>query len=134
MELSKRAYRLIKAYVHRESDRINETTGNEMLQALEELNPPVAQTSSSAPAQIPENILHLARQILGVAEEARYEEILAAYKRLYLRSAPSHFPEGSEEQKIAEEIHRKVNWAFKELTQTENPVTKRFGALEIDLD
>lgn len=132
MELSKRAYRLVKAYLHREWERIQDT---DEIKAYQELETPLGKPFLELPQTPPlskEDPKQLARQILGVSEAASYEELRSTFERLYTRSTPSNFSEGSEEQKIAEEIHQKVKWAYNQLSKEFNPTIKRFRFLEIE--
>lgn len=128
----RRAYDLLRAYVTREWDRIRgvEDEDNEARRELEDSSP---QTSSTAEPR-PENPQAFARSILGVGENASFAEIRRAFDRLSRRSDPSNFPPGSPEGKQAAEILRRVNWAYRTLSESVDAVEKRFSSLEIDIE
>lgn len=139
----RRAYNIGRAYIGREWDRIK---GMERDMAERELHDvysykPKSETIVEAPAEQPltpeeqEEKAKLrdrtARQLLGVAELATFEEIKAAFDRLCKRSDPANFPTDSEEQNQAAEINRKVYWAYQVLTEKLDVTEKRFKSLEL---
>ena len=121
----------MKSYMHREWERMQDV---EEIKATEELQTFSGKTQKSTEILSinQDDPKKLARQILGVSEFVSHEELRSTYERLYIRSTPSNFQEGSEEQKIAGEIHQKVKWAYDQLEQELNPTVKRFRLLEIE--
>ncbi|MFW5697104.1 MAG: J domain-containing protein [Fimbriimonadaceae bacterium] len=140
----KRAYNLLRAYVGREWDRIKSL---ERLEAIEELksslNPetdwePKEQERAASqyeaavehsPVDNPEKV---AREILGVKEDASFTEVRKAFEKLNKRSNPSNFPVGSPEEKEASAIQKRIHWAYRKLTDGMGSSEKRFRSLEID--
>lgn len=136
MSQGRRAFNILRGYIDREWDRLQ---GLEWFNAQAELDAPTIPTTTNAgvetPAPVelsPEDELKLARQILGVSETATFAEISKAYERLAKRSDPKRFPEGSEVQAQAEQIHRRVSIAYNKLAATFPATEKRFQGLEIE--
>lgn len=127
----RRAYRLLKAYVNREYERITEV---DRVAAGEELVAgPSAEPSAPVPAELtPEERKSRARQILGVGESAPFAEIRHAFERLNRRSVPENFPQGSTERHEAARLNERVNWAYRVLSEDIPESEKRFGSLEIE--
>lgn len=131
MNEARRAYDLIRGYVNREWDRIQ---GLERLQAWRELeesrNPGsvVAEPVDLPPADTPA----AARQVLGISATAKFEEIRKAFETLNKKSDPTQFPAGSQEEKHAAEIQKRIHWAYRVLTDGTDETEKRFRSLEID--
>lgn len=138
MSEPRRAYNLLRAFVGQEYERLK---GMGLLDAQKELDaalkpetqlesqPTAVSGDTQAP---PEDQRALARQILGVSADATFDEIHAAYERLRKRSDPSRFPVGTDAQKQASEIHRRVNLAYQKLTEDVSNAEKRFRSLEIE--
>ena len=141
MSTARRAYDLLRGYVQREWDRIQ---GIEWDRALDELKGPQygdAQTVQTRRAEhademnnesLPEEPHQLACRILGVAPGAPFDVIHKAFERLNRRSEPRNFPDDSEEQAQAITIQRRVQWAYKVLTENVPITEKRFRSLEIE--
>lgn len=135
MSVGRRAYDLLRGYVNREWDRIRGVEESDAYKELEAATktphggeiPPVA--PDSMPAHDPKGF---ARNILGVSESATFAEIRRSFERLSRRSNPDNFPAGSAEQRQAVDILKRVNWAYRILTEDANDVEKRFGSLEIE--
>lgn len=131
MSMGRRAYDILRSYVGREYERIQ---GVEEHHAVEELNKSLdalPQVKKREPIPPVDPKAH-AREILGVPPEATFAEIQKAFKRLSSRSNPKNFPDGSVEASKAEEIHRKVHWAFNTLADGVDNTERRFRSLEID--
>jgi len=132
----KRAYDLLRAYVHQEWDRIQ---GLERSSAVEELD---AALDSTNPANYkvvekrvqltPEESDAYARQVLGVPKDADFEAIRHSFEKLCKRSDPERFPKGSSEARQAEDIRKRVYWAYNLLTANVDETEMRFRSLEID--
>ena len=141
MSTGKRAYRLLRAYVGREWDRIKSW---ERLDALRELDDPKPPSPWHAPEQVetPERTVvyvtegttneEAARHILGIEEDAEFRDIRHAFVKLSRRSDPSNFDVGTAEHKKAVDVYKKVHWAYRTLTEGMSASEKRFGSLEID--
>lgn len=138
MSGGKRAYNLLRAYVGREWDRIKSWERQNALEELEQTLPgskaETGEVSEKLVVYVPEGTTHeeAARQILGVAKDAPFVEVRKTYERLSKRADPARFVEGSPEQRQANEIQRKIHWAYKILTEHTSDAEKRFGSLEID--
>lgn len=128
----KRAYDLLRGYVAREWDRIRGVEGDD--DAWRELDESsnAGTAPVSVPSSQPQNPKAFARSILGVSESATFQEIRRAFERLSKRSSPSNFTPGSEEAGQAEDILKRVNWAYRTLTEDMDAVQMRFSSLEID--
>jgi hypothetical protein len=73
-----------------------------------------------------------AYKILGVAEGAGFPAVQTAYQELRQRADPARFVAGSAEQKMAEDIQRRVNAAYILLANSLSPATDdRFDRLEL---
>lgn len=134
MSSGRRAYDILRSFVNTEWERIR---GIDYDKALEELNsPPVDSSSTSSldqlPSPTPPDPMSTARSVLGVPEDASFEDIRKAFERLSSRSEPTRFTAGSEEQVHATQIQARVNWAYKLLTAEVSTTEKRFKSLEID--
>ena len=140
MSDAKRLYNVMRGYIGREWERLKHL---ERELAMNELDAP--SVPSPAPnnqdASVPKVVIEIpagsdpkdaARRILGVEQEAEFVVIQRAYLRLSKRSHPSTMPGGSEEQRQAEMIYRRVQWAYQTLTADTPPIEKRFGSLEVD--
>lgn len=134
MSVGRRAYNLLRSYVGHEWERIKgveqRSAEQELKEAIDSPSPPKAKTEQKAAAPYDEKA-H-AREILGVSQDANYAAIRKAFERLSKRSNPSNFPEGSIESRKAEEIHKKVHWAFSILADGVDVTERRFRSLEID--
>ncbi len=131
-----RSYDILRAYVGREWERIKgvEDTMAEKELYSWELNP-VKRSSSTSPTQdVPaaDNSKLAAARFLGVEEGCPFEVAREAFERLNERSDPSKFPSDSTEYRQAEQIQRRVQWAYKVLTQNVDATEKRFKSLELD--
>ena len=133
MSVGKRAYDLMRGYVNREWERIKDV---DRQYAESELDEPIvrraplpADSQGPVPSVEPRE---RARQLLGVAQNASFQDIRKAFERLNKRSEPANFPVGSSEAAQAAEIQKRVNWAYQMLTENVDVTEKRFGSLEID--
>ena len=145
MSTGKRAYRLLKAYLSRESDRVDDVLESSAAKELKDfLKPggtaqqkPKATTASSAPHPVEKKDSSemdetTAYRVLNLPPHCTLSELKAAYKRLSERSLPSHFPEDSEERKIAAKLHLRVQQAYDILLPKHDKRLKRFRSLEVD--
>jgi hypothetical protein len=134
----RRAYDLLRGYVNREWDRIRGIEESDAYQELDSPSTPGANSSTSqtpsgqATGVTPMDVKAYARNILGVSEKATFPEIRRNFERLSRRSDPSNFPVGSEEETQAQDILKRVNWAYRTLTDDVDTVEKRFSSLEIE--
>lgn len=137
MGTSRRAYDLLRGYVNHHVDRIREldadTAARDELEAsLRPGGVEAAQSPSQELPATPVNQQELARKILGVEEKATFAEIRKAYERLCKRSDPQKFVIGSEERKLAEDLHARIETAYRILSAEVPAVEKRFNNLELD--
>jgi len=133
VSVGKRAYDLMRGYVHREWERIKDVEREYAEQELDEPIVPRAPRPADSQAPLPSvNPGERARQLLGVGPEANFREIRKAFERLNKRSDPVNFPPGSAEAAQAAEIQRRVNWAYQVLTENVDVTEKRFKSLEIE--
>lgn len=128
MSVGRRAYNLLRGYVHREWERVR---GLEEIDAVRELESPPDPRPMEHRVDPPDP-KEAARRILGVAEGAPFEDVLKAYERLNRRSDPANFPEGSIEREHAAELQRKVQWAYRQLSDGVSVTEQRFRSLEIE--
>jgi hypothetical protein len=138
MSTGRRAYNLLRGYVHREWERIKdidrEQAEAELQDALDSPAPipPKRDTSAARPGTSEpldlEDKAH-ARRVLGVAENAGFEDIRRAFERLNRRSDPANFPENSPEAREAADIQRRVHWAYDLLTEGMDATERRFRSL-----
>lgn len=136
MSTGRRAYDILRGYVNAEWDRIN---GSDSISDAErELNDALENpVRPSKPTVVDADYRFLtdserARKDLGVGPEATFAEIRASFDRITKRTDPANFPAGSEEARMAEEIHRRVHRAYTHLTEGMDSTEKRFRSLEID--
>jgi hypothetical protein len=140
MSTGRRAYDLLRGYVNREWERIQ---GVDEISAEQELNDalegPVNRnrnvTTTFETAEYEVVLLSdedKARQILGVANDATFDEIRKAFDRLNDRSDPAKFPVGSPEAEHAAEIRSRVHRAFRILSDKFDSTETRFKSLEIE--
>jgi hypothetical protein len=79
-----------------------------------------------------QNALLGAYKVLGVPEGSTLPTVQKAYQELQQRADPSKFPAGSQEQKMAQDIHRRVNGAYILLANALSPASDdRFDRLEL---
>ena len=135
MSTARRAYDLLRGYVHQEWERIQ---GLEHSDALEELDRAIDATRTdhvpprSDPVKAVQDAKTVAREILGVGPNDSFTEIRKACEKLNKRSDPTRFPTDSAAAKEAAEIQRKVHWAYSILSEGIDGTEKRFRSLEID--
>lgn len=130
MSLGRRAYNLLRGYLGREFDRIEAI---DRVDALEELAEPGATPPATQEQRRSERLTaERARELLGVAPDADFETVRRTYERLFKRSDPSNFPEGSPERERARQIHQKVGEAYAALLEELPALEKRFRSLDID--
>lgn len=136
MGTSRRAYDLLRGYVNHHMDRIRELDADSSArdELNEALNPGASAPTEavSTPAATPIDQQAMARKILGVEEKATFAEIRRAYERLCKRSDPQKFVIGSEERKLAEDLHARIETAYRILSAEVPAVEKRFNNLELD--
>lgn len=135
----------MKAYLNRESDRVEDVLESSATKELEDfLKPggtaqqkPKEATVSSSPESKEKQVSDemdeaTAYRVLNLSPHCTLSELKAAYKRLSERSLPSHFPEDSEERKIAAKLHLRVQQAYDILLPKHDKRLKRFRSLEVD--
>lgn len=150
MSEARRTYDLLRSYVTKEWDRIRDVDWDKARQEIDDAinsmkgvkpidaNAPAAPTSveSSIPeppkSEVdPEVRKRIARQLLGVKDDANFDDIRKAFVRLNKRSDPSRFAAGTPEATQAAEIQKKIHWAYQVLTEGMDEAEKRFRSLEI---
>ncbi|GAB4454070.1 MAG: hypothetical protein OHK0029_08150 [Armatimonadaceae bacterium] len=71
-------------------------------------------------------------KLLGIPVGSDLPVVQAAYEKLAQRCDPRRFPEGSAEQKQAQQILERVNTSYEALRRRLNPTESRFGKLELE--
>ena len=131
----RRAYDLLRGYVNHEWDRIRSI---DLDKAWQELSGPdkadsgADETEETVVTTIKIEPKKAASEVLGVAEDASFEEIKRAFDRLNKRSNPNNFPAGSAEAENASKIQIRVKWAYRIMIEDKSDSEKRFKSLEID--
>lgn len=133
---------MLRGYISQEWDRIqgvdqdsawrelNEMVGGKNAETAARKEVSESVSGDAGPATTQDREAH-ARQLLGVAKDAPFDEVRKTFERLSKRSDPKNFPDGSQEANQAAEIQKKVNWAFAVLTEGMDATEKRFKSLEI---
>lgn len=137
MSTGKRAYDLLRGYVHNEWDRIQgierSDAVRELDDALDASSPNYKMPPPKPKVDVPpEDAKAYARQVLGVPENADFETIRHAFEKLCKRSDTGRFPPESEEAKQAADIQKRIYWAYGLLTEGVDETEMRFRSLEID--
>lgn len=135
---------ILRSYAHSTTDRIERVAVEEEIrqakarkEAEEEMKAlelePVAQTPRQPRIQPPIISTELASdyRLLGVRPGADLDAVEAAWHQLVQRADPKRFPAGSEEEKKAAEILKKINEAYVRIREHLNPTEGRFGQLEL---
>jgi len=129
-----RAYDVLRGYVNRELERIQDV---DRTRAVDELAQPPASWGTSKPAPEipaapPEDPKVLARRYLGVEPTADFDAVRKAYDRLMKRSDPANFPADSVERTRALELQKSVEWAYQQLVEDFPSTERRFRSLELE--
>lgn len=135
MSSARRAYDLVRGYVNREFDRLSNVGKSPEEQELDDALSYPAQTAPTTPRQVslsPEEERAHACRILGLEPTAPFQEIRKAYETLNQRSDPNRFPEASEERSQAMTIQRRIQWAYRKMTENLDTTEMRFRTLEIE--
>lgn len=133
MSTGKRAYDLLRGYVHREWERIQGVAQSDAERELEEsLRAPSTDRATPVEARTPVERNARARTLLGVAPDASFAEIRKQFERLDKRCDPENFPAGSAERREAAELQRLARWAYQVLGEDVDATEKRFRSLEIE--
>lgn len=144
MSTGRRAYDLLRAYIGHHWERLE---GLFEAEARKELNdylkgpqlpdepPPIpdaahVRASDDDPTK-PMDVA-TAHKVLDLSPDATLAELKRTYKRLFERSLPANFPEGSEERKKAAIVHLRVQEAYQVLLPRLDSRLKRFRSLEIE--
>jgi hypothetical protein len=137
MSTGRRAYDLLRGYINHEWERIQgvyeDSAEKELNDAID--GPlPRKPTEGTDPAY---EVVVLtqeekARQILGVAPNASFEDIKKAFDKLNERSNPSNFPGDTAEAEQAAEIRSRIYKAYRILADKFDPTETRFKSLEIE--
>jgi hypothetical protein len=145
--MSNRAYNLLRAYIGREWDRIEGAVGDARRELDDYLNhrsdyvPPQRDTTTAEEHKPEarkkqrdpqEEAIEEAYRVLKLEPQATLADLKRSFKTLSERSLPTNFPEGSEEQKKAEDIHQRVQDAYDLLLPILDPRLRRFRSLWID--
>jgi DnaJ-class molecular chaperone len=140
MSTARRAYNLLRAYINREWERIEDAFRADAERELEESlhptlsNAPPQPATQETPQPKPQQEDEVARayRILGLPQDATLAELKRKYRRLSERSLPTQFPEGSEERRRAAKIHLMVQEAYDILLPILDPRIRRFRNLDLD--
>ncbi|GMV37520.1 MAG: hypothetical protein AMXMBFR61_20280 [Fimbriimonadales bacterium] len=146
MSTGDRFYRLLRAYVNHEWDRIrgvvdeaysrsaaeaelNEALNRGQVSPVTGSSAPPASTSRPADS-VAGDPLDVHYKVLGLPSGSDFALVRHAYERLSHRSNPSRFPEGSEEATRAAEVRKRVEDAYHALRRALDPSAARFSDLE----
>lgn len=144
MSTGRRAYDLLRAYIGHHWERLENLFEadarrelNDYLKGpqLPDVPPPIP---SDAPNETsPDDLtkpmdVATAYKVLDLSPDATLAELKAKYNRLFERSLPTNFPEGSEERKKAAIVHLRVQEAYEVLLPRLDARLKRFRSLEIE--
>lgn len=136
MGTARRAYDLLRGYVHHEWERLQDLDRSDALRELEDAID--ATRPNHVPVSIPKTAVPIedqhayARRVLGVGDNASFAEIRKAFDKLNTRADPARFPGGSEAAREASDIQKRIHWAYGVLTEKFDSTEKRFRSLEID--
>ena len=93
---------------------------------------PAMQVSANAPAaSVSQNPLAPHYRVLGLEPGADLSAVEDAYAKLQERDLVHKFPDGSDEQKAAVEIFKRVDGAYNALRDALDPTAGRFDKLEL---
>lgn len=135
MSTGKRAYDLLRGFVHREWERIQGLEHGDAQRELDDaLRTPLPsnQNAASNEPRSPKERRARACRLLGVGPEATFGEIRKQFERLDSRCDPENFPAGSSERREAAELQRLARWAYQVLGEDADATEKRFRSLEIE--
>lgn len=139
MEVSNRAYNLLRAYIGREWDRIESLPGDarrELDDYLHSREPrPAPKTEAPLPVTVArkeETAVEEAYRVLKLEPKATLADLKRSFKTLSERSLPTNFPDGSDEQKKAALIHERVQKAYDLLLPILDPRLRRFKSLWLE--
>jgi hypothetical protein len=127
----RRAYDLLRGYIHHEWERIQTVDWNKAWDELKSPSEPELAEDEQV-EKITIDPKKAAALILGVKEDCPFEDVKKAFDRLNTRSDPKRFPEGSVEAENAAKINARINWAYRTLTEGHAPAERRFKNLEVD--
>lgn len=68
---------------------------------------------------------------LGLTHGAELDQVEAAWRELVRRADPKRFASGSEEERKAAEILKRINASYTRIREHLNPTEGRFGRLEL---
>lgn len=146
MSSGKRAYDLLRGYVNREWDRIHGidpfsappdrlSATSEIDDALKHPAPRPVGGSVPAPLLPGERAFdprERASAVLGVTVDSEFLVIRRSFERLNKRADPLNFPDGSPEAHQAAQIQRRIQEAYRILTEGMDISEVRFRSLEIE--
>jgi DnaJ-domain-containing protein 1 len=89
--------------------------------------PPPTNTQMAPPQPDP---LTYHYRLLGVEPGTDFGTVQAAYNTLAARSDPGRFPAGSEEERTAQEIRKRLEASYQALRDALDPTARRFDLLE----
>jgi hypothetical protein len=131
----------MRGYVKAAEDRAERVAAEEELrlakarkEALDELTEPVPARPDIRPAVRQSEVQLRAAadyRMLGLRPDAALEQVEAAWRELARRADPKRFPEGSDEEKRAADILKRINGAYARIREYVNPTEGRFGRLEL---
>ena len=141
MGLLGRLIGIMRGYVKAAEDRAERVAAEEELrlakahkEAIEELGKPVPVPPDITPTiRQPEVQIRVAQdyRTLGIDPGATLEHVEAAWRELARRADPKRFPAGSDEEKRAADILKRINAAYARIREYVNPTEGRFGRLEL---
>lgn len=141
MGLVGRLIGIIRGYVKAAEDRVERVAVEEETrlakarkQAIDEFAAPIPVPPDITPPagqhEIKPGIANDYRT-LAISTGAALEQVEAAWRELALRADPKRFPAGSEEEKRAADILKRINAAYARIREHLNPTEGRFGQLEL---
>ena len=71
-------------------------------------------------------------KLLGLESGADFAAVQSAYNKLAARCDPARFPAGSQEEQQARQIRQRLDTSFKQLRESLDSTSTRFGLLEFD--
>ena len=140
MGLVGRLIGIMRGYIRAAEDRVERVAAEEELrlakarrQAVEELGAPVSVPPDITPRIKPDIQIRVVEdyRTLGIDPGAALGQVESAWRELARRADPKRFPAGSEEEKHAADILKRINAAYARIREHINPTEGRFGRLEL---
>ncbi|MCW5946216.1 MAG: J domain-containing protein [Fimbriimonadales bacterium] len=145
MSTGRRAYDLLRAYIGHHWERLENIFEADARKELNEYlrgpqipsEPPPVPDDAKPSADVADDPtkpmdVATAYKVLDLSPDATLSDLKAAYNRLFERSLPTNFPEGSEERRKAAAVHLRVQEAYEVLLPRLDARLKRFRSLDIE--